>query len=460
ALLRPVTTTSNFGFQMDAGLDWRVFTYTFAAILFTGIFVGVWPAYRASGTSATGVMSAHRSDSGGSERQWARCFLMVGQVAGSVMLLIVAGLFVRSLGHAGQMHLGFDPDHLVTMMLDPQQVGYDEARSKTFYRDLESRVRALPGVQSASLSYATPMVYPGHAGPVFVEGRPSRSDQPPPMTQFNSVDSYYFETMRIPVLSGRSFRESDNDKSSPVAIVNRTLATKLWPGQDPVGQRFSIKSASGPFLEVVGIARDSQYFFLSSVSLPHFYVPIAQSFTTFQSLQVRSTAPPEAVIAGVQEQIRSLAPGLPIIDVRTMRAVVEGLSGLFIFRLAASLAALLGMLGLTLAVVGVYGVVSYSVSRRTQEIGIRMALGAGRGDVLKLALRQGVNLVIAGVFTGLAGAWGATRVMSKLLIGVSPSDPATYATVAVALSAVAMLACWIPARRATGVDPMVALRYE
>jgi len=211
---------------------------------------------------------------------------------------------------------------------------------------------------------------------------------------------------------------------------------------------------------VVGMAADGQYLFLSPTPQAHFYVPLAQSFTPFLSLQVRSSLGAEEITSAVREQLRLLAPDLPIIDVRTMHDAVYGLAGLFVFRLAATLAAALGMLGLMLAVVGVYGVVSYSVSRRTREIGIRMALGAGRGDVLRLALLQGLHLVIAGVLVGLLGAWASTRAMTKLLIGVSPSDPVTYAMVALGLSVVAVLACFIPARRAMNMDPTVALRYE
>jgi len=450
SLLRSVTTTSNFGYRMDVSLDWRVLAYTLAIVIFTAIVAGVWPAWRASRANLNR----------GFGHQRVRGFLMVAQVAGSLMLMIVTALFARSLARAEHLNLGFDPDHVLTLMLDPQQIGYDESRSKTFYRELEHRVRALPGVQSASTAYSTPMLYPPHAGPVFAEGATLPVNQAPPVIAFNSVDAAYFQTMRVPLLAGRAFRESDGETAPPVAIVNQTLAKKLWPGENPVGRRFSLKSASGPFLQVVGLAADGQYLFLSPTPQAHFYVPLAQSFTPFLSLQVRSTLGADEITAAVREQLRLLAPDLPIIDVRTMQDAVHGLAGLFIFRLAATLAGVLGLLGLTLAVVGVYGVISYSVSRRTREIGIRMALGAGRGDVVKLALVQGLNLVIAGVVVGLLGAWASTRAMTKLLIGVSPSDPVTYAMVAIGLSVVAVLACWVPARRAMSVDPMVALRYE
>jgi predicted permease len=346
-------------------------------------------------------------------------------------------------------------------MLDPSQIGYDQTRAKAFYRELKDRVRAMPGVESTSLAFTVPLFMPGPDGPVYVEDRAPAPDQKVPEISFNGVDANYFETMRVPLLEGRTFTDSDNETARPVAIVNQTMAKRFWPNEDPIGKRFSLKSASGPFVEVVGLARDGQSTWrLSPEPQPFFYVPVAQNFTSSLSLQVRSSVPPESLVTRVQGEIRKLAPDLPILNAWTMQETVHGLAGFFMIRLAASLATVMGLLGLTLAVVGVYGVVSFSVSRRTHEIGIRMALGAERWDILRLTLREGLGLVVVGVTAGLAVAWALTRAMSKLLIGVSPSDPATYLMVALLLSAVALLACYIPARRATKVDPMVALRYE
>jgi putative ABC transport system permease protein len=238
------------------------------------------------------------------------------------------------------------------------------------------------------------------------------------------------------------------------------MANQFWPNQDPLGKRFSLKGSGGPFIEVVGVAHDGQYFFLSPDSSPYFYVPFAQNPSAFAALQLRSSISPELLIQSVQQEINKLAPDLPAIDIHTMDQTVHGLAGMFIFRLAAALAATMGMLGLILAVVGVYGVVSFSVTRRTQEIGIRIALGAERGDIIKLVSRQGLRLVLAGVAAGVIIGLLLTHAMGKLLMGVSSADPATYALVAILLSAVALLACYIPARRATAVDPMMALRYE
>jgi predicted permease len=460
SLLRSATTTSNFAYKLDYSFDWRVFAYTMGIAFFTAIVVGVWPAIRAGDTELNPVLHEGRGDSVGAGGEGTRRVLMVAQIAGSLTLLVVAGLFVRSFQRAETMDLGFDPDHVLSVMLDPHQIGYDEARTKAFYRDLEERVRAIPGVQSASLSFAAPLQYPGHSRPIYVAGHPLAVGQHATMISFNSVDSAYFEVMRVPLLSGRPFSESDSETSRPVAIVNQAMAERLWSNEDSIGKRFSLISPAGPFIEVVGIAGDGQYFFISPEPQPYFYVPLAQNYSSFQSLQVRSAVPPEEISTPVQAQIRALAPDLPTIDVSSMQRVVQGLAGFFVFRLAASLAATLGMLGLTLAVVGLYGVVAFGVTRRTREIGVRMALGASRDQILKLVLGQGMKLTIAGVAAGLLVALLLTRAIARLLVGVSAADPATYLAVATLLSGVTLPACWIPARRATRVDPMIALRYE
>ena len=459
--LHSVTTTTNFAYKMDCSLDWRVFSYTLAAAILTGVLIGLLSALRASRANVNEVLQgAERGDSSSTGGSRIRSALVVVQVAGSLILLIVAGLFVRSLRHTERMYLGFEPDHVLNVMLDPHQIGYDEVRAKGFYRELEDRARAVSGVQSASLSFAVPLGIPGHVGFVSVEGHPRLAGQQPPETSFNSVDPTYFATMRIPILRGRTFAESDNETASQVAIVNQTMAKKLWPNDNPVGKRFRWTGESGPYVEVVGVAQDGQYFFLSPDSQPYFYLPLAQNFSSRLSLQIRSSIPPESVILAVQEQVRALAPDLPIIDLSTMQQTVRGLGGLFVFRLAASLAAALGLLGLTLAVIGVYGIVSYGMAQRTHEMGIRVALGANRNDILKLAFGSGFALISAGVALGVVSAWALTRAMSKLLIGVTGTDPATYAVAVAVISAVALLASWAPARRATKMDPLVALRYE
>jgi predicted permease len=367
---------------------------------------------------------------------------------------------VRSVQRAEHTGLGFDPDHVLNVMIDPHQIGYDEARAKTFYRELERRARALPGVQAVSLSFTAPMGFPSHFGPIYVETHPLPSGRQPPVIAFNSIEPSFFDTLRVPLLEGRRFTDADSETARAVAIVNRTMARKYWPGENPIGKRFSFKSATGPFVEVVGIAGDGQYFFLSRDLQPYFYLPLDQNYSSFRSLLLRSSVPPESLMAPIQDELRKLDPNLPIFDLRTSEQMVNGIEGLLLFRMAASLAAIMGALGLVLAVMGVYGIVSFAVSGRTQEIGIRMALGAEARDILKLVARQGLQLVLVGLAVGLLAAWALTRTMASLLFGISATDPLTYAMVAILLSTVAVAACWIPARRALRVDPMVALRYE
>ncbi len=456
------TSESGQGFALDSSFDWRIFAYTSCAAVLAGILVGLWPALRVVGADVGAVLhEGGREQSGRRPRQRLRSLLTVAQVAGSVMLLIVTGLLVRSLGHAEHMYLGFEPDHVLNVMLDPHQIGWDQTRTKNFYQELKQRARSLPGVESVSIASTVPLGMPAGAMPIHVEEHPVPPGQPVPELPFNSVDPEYFTTMRIPLLAGRTFTDFDDGEPQPVAIVNQSMARRFWPNEDPIGKRFSTKSAIGPFVEVVGLARDGQSTWRLSTDVePYFYLPLAQNYVAARSLLLRSSVPPESLIPEVRKQIRGSAPDLPIFDMRTMQQAVNGLTGLMPFRIAAYVAAILGLLGLTLALVGVYGVVSFAVSRRTHEIGIRMALGAGRRDILRLVSRQSLSLVIAGVLLGLFAAWGLTRAMAALLVGTSASDPLTYGVVAILLTAVALLACWVPARRAAKVDPMVALRYE
>jgi predicted permease len=446
-----------FGFEFD----WRVFVYALAAVLFTAIAAGLSPALRATRTDVnTALHQGGRADAGGKARHKVRGDLMTAQVAGSLMLLIVAGLFVRSLRAVEHMDIGFDPNQLLNVRLDPSIHNFSETQTKEFYRSLAATIRALPGVQSASLASAVPIGYMLGRQSVYVEGRPVPPGQKAPEMMFNSVDAPYFETLRIRVLLGRAFTDADSETSPRVTIVNETMARLFWPGEDPIGKRFSLSSDAGPFVEIVGVARDGKYRVLAEDPQPYFYVPLTQHFTAQRTLQIRSSMPSESLAPIVQREIQALDANDPIEEIQTMKESLGGTLGYFIYRLGASLAAAMGLLGLVLAVVGVYGVVSYAATQRTQELGIRMALGASPRQILALLLKQGARLVIAGLLFGLAGAWALTRAMTHMLVGVSPSDPLTYLSVAALLSFITLLACWIPARRAIRVDPTVALRYE
>ena len=385
---------------------------------------------------------------------------MVIQVAGSLALLVVAGLFVRSLDRVERTYLGFDPLHLLNVSIDPHQIGYDEARTKEFYRELEDRVRAIPGVQSASLAFNFPMGAFTNGRPIEVEGHPPPVGQQPPIVLFNQVDPAYFETMRVSLLQGRAFSNSDSETAPPVAIVNQTMAEKYWPGQNAIGKRFRIAGTAGRFAEIVGIAENGQYNIMGESPQAFFYLPLAQSYSSFRTIQIRSSVPPESLLLQVQQEIRNLAPDLPIYDAETMEQALAGANGYFVYRFGATMAGVMGAIGLILAVVGVYGVMSFSMAQRTREIGIRMALGANRRDVLKLVLRQGLTIVVAGVGAGIVCGWALTRAMGRFSAGPSGAGPVIYGGAALVLMCVALAACYIPARRAIRVDPMVALRYE
>jgi predicted permease len=455
------THLSNIPVRLGFVFDWRVFVYALAAVVFTAIAAGLSPALRATRADVNTVLhQGGRADSGGKARHKVRGDLMAAQVAGSLMLLIVAGLFVRSLRAVEHMDIGFDPNQLLNVRLDPSINNLNETQTKVFYRSLETKIRALPGVQSASLASAVPVSYMLGRESVYIEGRPVPPGQKAPEMMFNSVDAPYFETLRVRVLLGRAFTDADSETSPRVAIVNETMVRLFWPAENPIGKRFSLTGDAGPFVEIVGVARDGKYRVLAEDPQPYLYVPLTQHFTAQRTLQIRSSIPLESLAPIVQREIQVLDANDPIEEIQTMKESLGGTLGYFIYRLGASLAAAMGLLGLLLAVIGVYGVVSYAATQRTQELGIRMALGASPRQILALLLKQGARLVIAGLLFGLAGAWALTRAMTHMLVGVSPSDPLTYLSVAALFSFITLLACWIPARRAVRVDPTVALRYE
>ena len=446
---------------LDLGLDAHVVAYAIAAALCTGAVVGLWPALRVARANVNDTLrEGGRSGSGARQHHRIRGILVAAQVSGSLMLLIIAGLFVRSLQNALQTYLGFEPDHMLNVILDPHEVGYDEAHTRNFYRELRDRVRVLPGVQSASIAYSVPMGNYTDGTGVTAEGHLATAAEQPPVVMFNVIDPDYFQTMKIPLLRGRSFTDSDNATSLHVAIVNQTMAERFWPGENPIGKRFRAGQTGDTLWQVVGLAQNGKYGMLAEDPQPYFYLPLTQHFEHMRVLQIRTSVPPETLMLPVQQTIKELEPGLPIFSLRTMTDSLSGANGFMIFRTAALLASCIGGMGLLLAVVGVYGVVAFAASQRTREIGIRMALGASRGQVLRLALRQGVWTVLAGAGVGLLAAFGMSHGVANLLMGVSATDPLTFITATVLLIAVALCAGFIPARRAMKLDPMVALRYE
>lgn len=446
--------------RLDFGFDWRVFGFAFGAALLTGLIVGIVPAIRASrGNLAHILHEGGRGLVGGRNRL--RSALVVAQVAGSLMLLIIAGLFTRSLSEAQKTNLGFDPNHVVNFFMDPNEIGYSEAQGREFYKNLLARIRSLPGVVSASTANSTPMGYYNNGDTVEVEGYVNPPGQPTPVAFYNVISTDYFKTMGISRLQGRTFTEADDQNAQYVGIINEATAKKFWPSLDPIGRTYKIGADPKHSITVVGVVKDSRYQGVTGTINPYFYMPFAQHYlnNSLEALQVRTAAAPEPMIPVIEHEIESLAPELPVFDVKTMKESLNTLNGLLIYQIGAALAAALGILGLILALVGVYGVISFAASQKTHEIGIRMALGAQPAQILKMIFRQGFAIVAIGLGIGIVLALGAAKVVGNFLT-VSATDPLTYITVSLVLAAVALLACYIPARRAMRVDPMEALRYE
>jgi predicted permease len=445
----------------DFSLDWRVFAFGMAAALLTGILVGLAPAWRASRTNLNDVLhEGTRGVLAGTARSWLRPALVVAQVAVSLTLLVAAGLFVRSARNAERVYLGFDPSHLLNTTMDVRNIGLKKDQARLFFRDLEDRARALPGVQSVSVAVTVPMGYVHQTRPVYLEGQSADSKEAVPNLFCNSVSLDYFATLRTPLVRGRNFNAQDTEQAPPVAIINEYMAQRYWPKEDAIGKRFSMKGPSGPFIQIVGIAKQGKYNGLGEDPIAFFYLPQEQNPQLVRTLQLRTAGAPELMIPEVDRLIHSMAPGLPLVGVETMEQSMEGVNGMFAFRMGTAFAGALGLLGLVLAIVGVYGVISYTAAQRTHEIGVRMAMGADRRDILKMVLRQGVILVGIGMVVGLALTLVLARGIAGLLVGVSPSDPLTFAGMTVFLAAVGLLASYVPARRAMNLEPLKALKYE
>jgi predicted permease len=448
----------SFDFQPDL----QVYSFALLAVLVTGVIVGIIPALRVARSDVNAVLrEGGRSASEGPRRHFVRNTLVVAQLAGSLLLLVVAGLFVRSLDKAERMYLGYSPDHVLDLTIDPEQIGFNETQGRAFYRQLDDRISTMPGVVSVGQAFTVPMGVVSAEDPIFVDGRPVESGKQPPTVMYNPVTPAYFDTIRLPLQSGRKFTDADNEKARDVAVINQAMAAKFWPNQNPIGKRFSTKAQQGPFKEVIGVVQTGKYKnVIEDPPESFFYVPMAQNYVGYRTIHVRTSVPPESLQRQIEAQVRELAPGVPISQVQTMTQALQGVNGFFFFRFGAQLTGTMGLLGLILAVVGVYSVVSYAAAQRTHEIGIRMALGADPRDILKMVLRQSIAIVALGLGIGLAAAFVGTRAIANLIVGIKPTDPVTFATVVVLLSAIAVAACWIPARRATRVSPLTALRYE
>jgi putative ABC transport system permease protein len=444
---------------LDFTFDWRVFFFALAAAGFVALLAGVFPALRGSRVDLNDVLR-ESGRSASPTRQRLRSILVVAQVAGSLTLLIVAGLFVRSMINAQTADLGFNPNHLVNFAVDAHAAGYDEPRARELYRTLLERARALPGVESASLAATVPMGPIQLGGPIHIDGMQETPGQPKPSASMNAVSPGYIKNMGVELLRGRDLQESDTESAQHVAVINETMVQRYWPGQDPIGRQFSRVEDPQHSIQVVGVMKNSRADGLSETISPAFFMPLSQYYVPAQTLQVRSPAEPALAMRNVREMVHSLDANIPVFDVRTMNDALNGMNGLFLYRLGATLAGLLGLLGFILAIVGLYGVMSYAAAQRTREIGVRVALGARPTQVLAIVFRQGILIVGLGLLIGAAAAFGLGKLVAGFLVGVGGADPLTFIVVCLAMAVAALTACFVPARRAMKVDPMIALRYE
>jgi len=443
--------------DVDLSLDSHVLLFTLGIALITGALFGAVPAIKASSPNLADTLKAGgRGNSVGWRANPARSLLVVVETALALVALIGAGLFIRSQQNAQRIDPGFESEKLFMMAFDLGALHYNEGKAQQFFRSAVERASTVPGVQFATVSANFP-IGGGLGRTVFPEGQDETTGYRGTLTTLNSVTPNFFDTLRIPLVRGRVFTDTDRTDTQRVAVINEAMANHFWPGQEALGKRFHFFDEP-QLREVVGIVKNTVVAQIGEDPQPVAYLPMTQDYSPIATVQVRTTGRPESVISAVRSSVQSLDPNLALTNVQTIHELMD--QGLWPARMGAALLTLFGVLALVLAAVGVYGVLSYSVNQQRQEIGIRRALGAQAGDVLRLVAGQGLRLALVGLAVGLALSFAFTRALASLLYNVSATDPATFGGVTAILLVVALLACYIPARRATQVDPLVALRYD
>ena len=467
-LLKTTTPPAGvFSFNLDFGIDGRVLGFTMALSLLTGIVFGLAPALQSSRPDLLPSLKDESYSPVQSRRRFTlRNLLVIAQVALSLTLLIGAGLFLRSLWEIQSAPPGFDVDKLLTAQLRINLLRYTKQQGREFYRRVIERVESLPGVESASLARVTPISGDGRSDGFVIDGqneqeindRRSRGDDNSQAVRLNIVTPKYFQTMGVALARGRDFNARDDEGAPGVVIVNEAFARQYFFGQEPLGRRLRFGGPDAPWSEIIGVARDSKYSSLSEDFGPIAYQPVAQNHETGMTLNARAAGDPLSVAEAVRREISSIEKRLPLTDLRPMSALVA--SSLYPARMGAALIGVFGLLALLLAAVGLYGVISYSVSRRTREIGVRMALGARACCVLRMLLKEAMTLVAIGMVIGWGLAAALSRLIASFLFGVGAMDLVTFAATPILLAVVALAASYLPARRAMKVDPMVALRCD
>jgi putative ABC transport system permease protein len=446
-------------------LDMRVLGFTAGASLLTGVLFGLAPAWSATRLDLTPALKDSARGTGG-VRLWLGKSLVALQVALSLLLLIGAGLFARSLAKVKGLDAGFNREKVLLVSTDPQMIGYRGRQIVDLYQRILERIKAIPGVHNASLSRDGLLSGSGGMSSVFVQGRaPRREDNmlTPDQTGLQwlcSVGPEFFETAGMTILRGRGLTKEDDENAPRVAVINETFARYFFGNENPMGRRFGMGSESSEQMEIVGVVRDAKYNSLREPALRTYYIPYGQFPHSWRetTFQIRTEGDPTRIIAAVRQVAQEINANLPLYNIKTLAAQVD--ESLVQERAIGTVSSFFGLLALLLAAVGLYGIMAYSVSRRTQEIGIRMALGSQRGDVFRMVLSQGMKLVLIGMVLGLAASFAATRLVASYLFGITPTDPVTFVGVQILLLMVTLLACLVPAWRATRVDPLVALRAE
>jgi putative ABC transport system permease protein len=448
-------------------LDIPVLGYTLLLSVGTAIVFGLIPALRASRTNPNSASKGEITTLGqGGGRLRLHSVLVGTEISVCLVLLLGAGLLARALGRAQTVDPGFDMKHVLALSMDLNLHGYDNERAAEFHRHLIEQLQALPGVKAVSVASLAPLGGVSRAAPVTAAGSNGPVGASETSVGYWVVSPNYFGTLSIPIVQGRSFGLRDTGQGTPVAIINEAMARQFWPGQDPVGKRLRPGPPSVPFTEVVGVVKNTRGARLWEADQPYVYLPLLQNNTKGPAIQteqlgmkilIRTDGNPDDISAIVPRVVRTLDPNVQG-SAATLGKSAE--RWVWFSQVGAMLSSSLGILGLFLASLGIYGLMSYSVAQRTHELGIRIALGANRSDILKLVLGQGLRISLVGLVVGLAIALGVTRVIAAMLYGVKPTDPVTFGGVSVLLTAVALLASYLPARRAAKVEPLVALRYE
>lgn len=450
----------DFPVRFNVVLDWRVFTATAAVAILAGIITGVAPALRSKRISLSETLrEGSRGGTGTRSRQRLQAVLVVGQIAVSLVLLISAGLFAQSVRAAAATDLGFKVENQLLMSTDIQPLNLDVPKQRALLEQMQERALALPGVKSAALSRDVPMGGNTNTLDAYFDENVPGTNTNYIEISYNSITPRYFETMGMPVLRGREFSADDRDSSTRVVIINAEMARQFWPNKDAIGQQFRTRK-DGPKVLIVGVVANTKYTMLSESQKPHIYIPMSQRPVQQVTLHFRTTSNPTAIASSARQMLKELNPELALFGVKSMRTHLnDGLAFMFV-RLGALVATVLGLLGLVQSIVGLYGVISYGVSQRTREIGIRLALGASGGTVMRGVLRNGAVLTFVGLGVGLLIAGFATRLMENILFGVSATDWRAFAGAAVVLGVVATLSAYLPARRASKLDPLLAIRSE